>query len=115
MIFNYNKDGITSRVLFINFLHLQHNKRTEASVHDSAMFLAHVYKSVSNSDVKSPTWRRIRIRPASTGDRRRRGDLEEAGVKALNDEDDYVSRVSHGELEFMSSLNSARFLPCSLH
>lgn len=55
------------------------------------------------------------IYPALTGDGRHASKPEEAGVGGLNDEDDYVSRVSRGELEFMSSLNSARFLPCSLH
>lgn len=57
----------------------------------------------------------LSIIPALIGDGRRGSDPEEAGVGGLNDEDDYVSRVSRGELEFMSSLNSARFLPCSLH
>lgn len=57
----------------------------------------------------------IPIHPTLIGDGRRGSDPEEARVGALNDEDDYVSRVSRGELEFMSSLNSARFLPCSLH
>lgn len=87
------------------------------------MFFMLVHRSDSEPDLKSPTWRRrqearrsgVPIHPALIGHRGRGGDPEEAGLKALNDEDDYVSRVSHSELEFMSSLNSARFLPCSLH
>lgn len=45
---------------------------------------------------------RVPIHPALIGDGRRGSDPEEARVSALND--DYVSRVSRGELEFMSSL-----------
>lgn len=73
-------------------------------------------------DLKSRAWRRRRAAGCPDPSRfdwpqrtRRRSGGEGAGVKALNNEDDYVSRVLRSAPEFMSYLRSAHFLPCSLH